>query len=57
MLESSKREQIQECRAKAIELREHAATMHASDFRQQVVDIAHQYERLADDIERTSARK
>lgn len=56
MVEASDPIKIQECRAKATELRDQAAIMHASDFRQQLLGIALEYDALAAVIERRLLR-
>jgi hypothetical protein len=50
-------DQMLECRAKATELRDHATTMHVSDFRQQLLDIAREYDELAAVIEARLLRR
>jgi hypothetical protein len=45
-------ERIQLFRAKAEELRQKAAEMRASEFRQQLLEIAREYDALPDAIQR-----
>jgi len=49
-------DRIQGFRSKAMELRDRAAELPASDLRQQFLDIAHQYDALATAIERRISR-
>jgi hypothetical protein len=51
MSESSSADRIQQFRAKAKELREKAAEMRASEFRQQLLEIAREYDALADAVQ------
>jgi hypothetical protein len=50
-------EQIQKCRSKATELRERAAKLPESDLRQQLIEIAREWDALAAVIERRLLRK
>ena len=50
-------DQVLECRAKATDLRGQALAMHASDFRQQLLDIAREYDELAAVIEARLQRR
>jgi uncharacterized coiled-coil DUF342 family protein len=52
MPEPSSADRIQQFRAKAKELREKAATLRASEFREQLLDIAREYDELADAVQR-----
>jgi hypothetical protein len=50
-------EQIQNCRRKATELRERAAKLPESDLRQQLIEIAREWDALAAMIERRMLRQ